>query len=218
MKLSILIPTHNRPKLFQRAINSVLNNRSEIDIEIIVNNDTNDIQEIYDNQTNIMYHYQQFHDISKIYEYLYKQSSGEYIYYLEDDDYIRSNFFPSLDLTKDINYMEYISNPLITCYGPLCSHKKLTINRKYKHNTSKQFFELFDDEEFQLGQILFKKILVTNFPAGNHLNNDYRLFQNITEKNPSFKYISKQTWIQTSDGKDNISIPDLNIDDRFHEK
>lgn len=218
MKLSVLILSHNRPRLFHRAIKSVLNNRPDFSVEILVNNDTKDITEVYDDNINIQYLYKQHHDLSKIYECLYRRASGEYIYYLEDDDYIRPNFFINLDLTKDINYMEYVSNPLITRHGPLCSHKKLTVNRKLKHNTSKEFFELFDDEEFQLGQILFKKILITEFPTGNYLNNDYRLFQNITEKSPSFKYISEQTWVQTSDGNDNISFPDLNTDIRFNEK
>ena len=43
MKLSILIPTHNRPKLFSRALHSVLNILPKYEIQIIVNNDSNDI-------------------------------------------------------------------------------------------------------------------------------------------------------------------------------
>ena len=48
MKLSVLIPTHKRPKLFIRCLNSVLNTLDELDFEVIVNNDSNDITEIED--------------------------------------------------------------------------------------------------------------------------------------------------------------------------
>lgn len=216
MKLSVLLLTHNRPKLFQRALKSILDILPDYDIEVLVNNDTRDIEEI--KHKCVTYYYKTSNDLSDLYHYLYTKSKGEYIYYLEDDDYIRSNFFTSIDFTKDINYMEYISRPLIEHYGPLCSLKKITVNRKFKSKTSREFFELFDDTEFQLGQILFKKILVTKFPTGNYLNNDYKLFQNITKESPSFRYISKQTWVQTTDGRDNISFTYLNTDNRFHEK
>jgi glycosyltransferase involved in cell wall biosynthesis len=57
MKLSILILTHNRPILFKRCINSVLNNLPNFDIEILVNNDSKDITEIYHDNVNIFYYY-----------------------------------------------------------------------------------------------------------------------------------------------------------------
>ena len=47
MMLSILILTHNRPQLFKRALTSVLNNLPDYEIEILVNNDSQDIEEIY---------------------------------------------------------------------------------------------------------------------------------------------------------------------------
>ena len=56
MKLSILILTHNRPLLFERCINSVLNNLPNYDIEILVNNDSNDITEIHNDKVNIYYY------------------------------------------------------------------------------------------------------------------------------------------------------------------
>ena len=46
MKLSVLIPTHNRPKLFTRCLTSVLDTLDGLEFEVIVNNDSNDITEI----------------------------------------------------------------------------------------------------------------------------------------------------------------------------
>ena len=45
MRLSILILSHNRPYLFRRCLESVLKQLQD-DIEVIVNNDTQDIEEI----------------------------------------------------------------------------------------------------------------------------------------------------------------------------
>lgn len=216
MKLSVLILTHNRPELFKRAINSVLNNLPGYDIEILVNNDTNDINEIYDNRVSIHYYYFRHDDLSCVYKYLFDLATGEFIYYLEDDDYIKTNFFDCLDLTADVNFMEYVSEPLIKEIGPYHSYKKISKSRSIDHkNKTKIFIDQFDDEEFQLGQIVFRKKLVDKFPAGNNTYNDYTLFQNIAKCKPTLKYIHEQTWVQTTDGNDNISFPDFNVDERF---
>jgi glycosyltransferase involved in cell wall biosynthesis len=217
MKLSVLILTHNRPKLFKRAISSVLNNLPGYDIEILVNNDTSDIDEIYDDRVPIKYHYFQHDDLSCIYKYLFDRATGEFIYYLEDDDYIRVNFFECLDLTTDINYMEYISEPLIREIGPYHSFKRISKNRVINHkNNAKIFVDNIDSEEFQLGQIVFRRSLVDIFPKGNTIYNDFVLFQKIANDNTSFKYVNEVTWVQTTDGQDNISFPEYNKDVRFH--
>ena len=217
MKLSVLILTHNRPGLFKRAINSVLNNLPDYDIEILVNNDTADINEIYDNRVSIHYQYFQHDDLSCVYKYLFDLATGEFIYYLEDDDYIKPNFFSNLDLTADINFMEYVSEPLIREIGPYHSFKKISKNRGIDHSNDARFFvERFNDEEFQLGQILFRRKLMGKFPTGNSICNDYVLFQRVAMPGATFKYIYEQTWIQTTDGQDNISFPNLNTDERFY--
>jgi glycosyltransferase involved in cell wall biosynthesis len=216
MKLSILIPTHNRPKLFSRALHSVLNILPKYEIQIIVNNDSNDIVEQYSDNVCIKYYYYKYNDISSIYRQLFERSSGEFVYFLEDDDYILPNFFNCLDYSYDINYMEYISEPLINLYGPVKALDIISTNRKVNHNNNAQtFFDTFDDEEFQLGQILFDRKLVKDFPTGNHINNDYHLFRNIAKLSKRFKYIKDKTWVQTTDGNDNISFPKLNSDERF---
>jgi glycosyltransferase involved in cell wall biosynthesis len=209
--------THNRSALFTRAINSVLDNLPDFDLEIIVNNDTNDIDEIYNKHVSIQYHYyQNEEDLSRVYKYLFDISTGEYVYYLEDDDYIKPNFFHNIDLKYDINYMEYISEPLIREIGPYLAMKKISKNRSIEHkNQARGFLEQFDDEEFQLGQILFRRTLIDKFPRGNLLNNDYNLFHEIAKPGVTFKYIDIQTWTQTTDGNDNISFPNLNTDNRF---
>jgi glycosyltransferase involved in cell wall biosynthesis len=216
MKLSILILTHNRPILFKRCIDSVLNTLPDYSIEILVNNDTKDIQEIHTEDTNVQYSYYQSYDLSKTYENLFNRARGEYIYFLEDDDYIKPDFFSALDFNYDVNYLEYISQPLIEELGPAQQLKRMTLNRCLSHVSNlMEFLDCYDDRDFQLGQIMFKRCLVSQFPEGNNINNDLELFRSLIRSKATIKYILGQRWIQTTSGGDNISFDNLNRDDRF---
>lgn len=214
MKLSICIPTHNRPKLFKRCINSVLNNLPDYNIEILVNNDTNDVEEILSENISIKYYYKKYIDLSKIYKFLFDKSNGKFIYFLEDDDYILPNFFNNLNLNYDVNYFEYFSKPHITFEGKKIATLRQKINRKNKKFNLKKFIEKSDFEYFQLSQICFKKEKLISFPKGNNLSNDLNLFKKLN-KDSSFIYVDKPCWVQTVDGGDNISFNNLNIDNRF---
>lgn len=213
-KLSICILTHNRPKLFKRCIESILsNNLTEYEIEILVNNDSADIQEIYDDNINVNYYYEKTYDISKLYYFLYKKSKGEYIFFLEDDDYILPHFFKKINFNYDINYFEYLSKPHL-CEGKLIAKTRQKINRANKNLNFNNFLINSNFEYFQLSQICFKKNKLKTFPFGNILKNDLKLFKSI-DKNSTFFYIDKPCWVQTTDGGDNISFNNLNKDERF---
>jgi glycosyltransferase involved in cell wall biosynthesis len=215
MKLSICLPTHNRPKLFTRAIKSILSTDPDFEYEIRVNNDSCDITEIPGEH--IHYTYYKDTDLSNIYKHLFDTSTGEYIFFLEDDDYIHPSFFSSLDFEYDINYILYTSIDHIEHYGP---HEAINRQLLNKHLTSvtkySEFIDTYDDMYFQLSQIVFKKDVVLKFPDGNNINNDYKLFSECINKESTIKYIGKQLWIQTTDGLDNISFEELNKDERFN--
>ena len=72
--ISILIPTHNRPLLFKRCINSVLNQNTEVEYQILVNNDSGDIEEIYHDKIHIEYFYKHYSDLSLVYIHLFDSS------------------------------------------------------------------------------------------------------------------------------------------------
>ncbi|HLE09657.1 MAG: hypothetical protein A2504_06960 [Bdellovibrionales bacterium RIFOXYD12_FULL_39_22] len=191
VKLSILILTHNRPILFQRCIGSALENRPS-GVEIIVNNDSQDIKEI----PGAKYFYEKHDDLSLVYKFLFDNAKGEFVYFLEDDDYLMKNF-----------------------YKVVMGIKQNTIFRYFPEKNIKLYYEYFKDEgkfktEFQLGQIIFKKETVKNFPIGNRLDNDFLLY---LEANANEKFIKNEAclYVQTLDGKDNISYPLLNRDVRF---
>lgn len=217
MKISICIPTHNRPQLFKRALQSVLSQNVEHEYDIHVNNDSHDIDEVYSDTVQIHYSYYQPDDLSQIYKKLLDDAKGEFVYFLEDDDYLNSNFFEKLDLSYDINYMLYISKPHIDEVGIRGMLDRQNINSHLLNvDRHREFVDGYNDIYFQLGQIIFRKDMVINFPEGNHLNNDYIFFESCFHKNTTIKYINNQLWTQTIDGSDNISFPRLNNDDRFY--
>jgi len=216
MKLSILILTHNRPLLFERCINSVLNNLPNYDIEILVNNDSNDITEIHNDKVNIYYYYEKNKKLTDTYKFLYEKSKGEYIFYLQDDDYIKSNFFKFLNFNYDINFLNYLSKDILTYKRNLASYYKRFFNKfksLSKINNLSEFLNIYEPRDFQFSQIVFKKNGIKYWPTEDNIFNDYKIFKSLELE--TIFYISKPLWVQTTDGKDNISFRIFNKDKRF---
>lgn len=78
MTLSILILSHNRPELFNKLIQRVIDMNP---FEIIVNNDSDDIDE---SDNYILYHKKG--SLNELYKFLVSKSHGSHIWFLEDDD------------------------------------------------------------------------------------------------------------------------------------
>lgn len=184
--LSILILTHNRPELFKRALNSVLELKLE-NIEILVNNDSSDISESKEYKLFRV----KLENLSEIYFNLFKNAKGKYIYFLEDDDYLLNGF-------KEF-YNEVLEN-----------NSDFGIAKYIKHNLKPM---KFNKEDFQLSQVIFKKSKITKFPFDNDIENDYKLY--INNKNDNTLVSNKVIFKQTTDGKDNISFKCFNKDKRF---
>ena len=195
--LSILILTHNRPKLFKRCLNSVLNNLPKY-VEIIVNNDSNDIIEI--DHLQVTYHYYKSNNLSNVYKFLLDKSNNDMIMYLEDDDYLVKTFWKNFTryFRKDIDlyYMNYIP----------VANSDLKIGKEFKIEK--------ENNLFQLSQIIFNKNNVSSFPDDNNIYNDWKLFQQV--KTNKIQLIKVPMFVQTTDGHDNISFKEFNNDKRFN--
>lgn len=171
---------------------SVLDNLPDYPVEVLVNNDTHDIIEVQ--HPCVSYYYDCHDDLSSTYKGLFDKATGEFVYFLEDDDYLLPHFFSTLDFAYDINFLNYkAADPIVEI-------------QRVRAGFS------VDKYHFQLGQVLFRKDKLTHFPTGNVLANDWALYQAITGTTTMVK---KYTWIQTTDGKDNISFGAYSKDDRF---
>jgi len=190
IKLSILILTHNRPILFERCLWSVLRNKPD-NVEILVNNDSNDITEIKGPK----YFYENNDDITKTYKFLFDKAQGEFIYFLEDDDYVVDEFYDIVMNTNENTIFKYIPFSGIKTYF--------------------DFWKNSFEYNFQIGQMYFRKKDLKKFPEKpNYLQNDLEIYKRVNSVN-KFKHSNQVIFHQTTDGKDNISFYYLNNDNRF---
>jgi len=169
---------------------SVLKNKP-VYVEILVNNDSNDITEI----PGATYFYENNKDITKTYKHLFDKAKGEFIYFLEDDDYVVQDFY---DIINKVN-----TN---------------TIFRYVPFSGIKTYFEFWKgdfDYNFQIGQMIFRKEDLKEFPTKpNYLQNDFEIYKRVNAVN-EFKHTKQNIFYQSTDGNDNISFYYLNKDKRF---
>lgn len=202
MKLSILILTHNRPTLFDRCLRSVLEQLPN-DVEVIVNNDSNDILEIEHPQ--VRYYYNKFDNLSAIYQFLLMQAQGEYVYYLEDDDYLTKDFM-SIPLEQDLivgnYYPTYNPKYMLSCLGMYADELLWP----------EQFADQIDMYHLQLSQHIFRRkcIMDFDFLPDNNVHNDIRLVLHANKTAYKVQTLKKIFFYQTTDGGDNISFPESN--------
>lgn len=197
IKLSVLILTHNRPALFQRALESVLA-QLPAGVEIIVNNDSNDITEV--KHRAVKYHYNQYEHLSQVYEFLLGEARGTHVYYLEDDDYLLEGFFDRI--------LPLLDNDIIA------GNHYPTYNDAFIKRTTRMFHELkpfeLNREDMQLSQFVMRKSLAETFtfPEDSHIHNDCKLVEHVLAHSTKVQPISKLLFVQTTDGGDNISFPE----------
>ena len=203
-KLSILILTHKRPELFKRCVNSILYQKDLEDVEILVTSDNYDIT--YIRPDIIKYWHNTFYKsqtpLTDKYRFLIEHAHGEYVYFLEDDDFLTINGLSKL-LTECSK-----GNDLIL--GKFFNDENEGYNQRISRIQKQD-----DEDEFQLGQVLWKRSLFKDFDWNNEfktddIKNDWILLNKI--KNIHNCNIYKSTFIffkQTYNG-DNISVP-MNI-------
>ena len=200
IKLSILLLTHNRPKLFQRCLEKIIPQLTP-EIEVIVNNDSNDIIEIV--HPSVRYYYNSYDNLSTVYKFLLDNASGSYVYYAEDDDYLTQGIVAK--------WIEWFDN-----YDLLVGNFYPTYRNDIEDNTFWNKVQMFtedspyylDQELLQLSQYVFKKELINDFifPADSDVHNDILLVKHALSKLPMIKTTNKIFYYQTTDGGDNISF------------
>lgn len=196
MLMSILILTHKRPELFHRCLLSALKD-IPANIEILVNNDSRDIIEIPHSQ--VKYFYENPEHLSDKYKLLLDKSTGEYIYYLEDDDYLVQNFYK-------------IVLPYLKDYDIIGGNYYPTWNDEWVMRCTSSMSNSFnlDGAELQLGQFIMRRSIARTFQFAkdSHIHNDKRLVQHVYSLSKNPININKVLYFQTTDGGDNISFPE----------
>jgi len=162
-KISVIIPTHNREKLCKRAIASVLAQTFE-DYEIIVSNDSEldySIEESYIFQhPKVSYYKIPPKGYDHNYMFLAEKSTGEYLYCLEDDDYLINNNIFEKGVTL-INKYDQVN--AVVMNSSLGFKEAVSDKTSFKEiYSNEEFFKLFPDISvgFQFGQVLAKTSII----------------------------------------------------------
>lgn len=201
MDLTILLPTHNRPHLYQRALTSVLNQIPK-GVQVIVNNDSNDITEISHPQ--VKYYYNNYNNLSDVYKFLLSTATTSYVYFLEDDDYLKNGFFNVLNQHLTDNYDIISGN-----YWPTFNDEHiLKTHTNGIYTEQEQFVNALDYKYLQLSKFIFKRkrIVNYNFKKDSNVHNDIDLVLHAVSESDKFICLPDVLYFQTVDGKDNISF------------
>ena len=151
------------------------------------------------------------------YKYLFNLAKGEYIYFLEDDDLLLTDFSflddSNLATKKEQKLnLSHLKNSSPDYYFGKYKYHVLRENinwkqeffKLFKLNHKKLFFEYPNPDNFQsfqLSQLVIKKKIIKFFPITNNKYNDYYLFKNNPGK---IKYLNKY-FFQQGIAKNNVS-------------
>ena len=98
--ISFIITTFNSDKTIVRAIKSILNQKSNLDFEIIVvddgsNDKTKDVLKSYYDK--IKYYYKENEGVACARNFGMQKAKGEYIIFVDSDDYINNTMLEDIE-------------------------------------------------------------------------------------------------------------------------
>lgn len=178
--LTILIPTHNRPRELRIALGSLT--KIKVPFKVIINCDDKSIDKNIINEFKILditFYKKKFQNWGEVYAFLIRKVQTEYFYFLEDDDKLNTNFNFLNSNSKPDYYFGYYqphereSTNIIKLRKWFLKMFGSTHTEIFKQNPNAQDFT-----HFQLGQLVFKKEIINEVPSTNDNYNDYYLFKN----------------------------------------
>lgn len=179
MKVSIVVPIYNSEKYLKRCINSILNQTYK-NIEILLIDDGSD-----DNSGKICDRYSKryrkikvFHiqnsGVSNARNLGIQNSTGEYIQFVDSDDYIKS------DMTEKLikNALKYDSD-MVMCSYKLISKYRTKIERVDKNNTyynqNEFLYKLLEAQHYDYFNSPFNKLYKAELIKGNKILFDAKI-------------------------------------------
>jgi len=160
--ISIIIPSYNRAHTIVKTVNSVLN-QTFIDFEIILvddgsNDNTEEIlSEMLETDSRIKYFYQENAGVSAARNHGISLSDGEYICFLDSDDYYEDNFLEKM-------YDKVINHRLEVCYCGFREFNKTIIRKKKTKFLNRDFLSEYiaGIVAITTSSFMIKKELITN--------------------------------------------------------
>lgn len=175
--VSFIIPAYNSANIIKKTIDSILKQKTDIEYEIVIVDDgsTDDmyktILKYYLNKKEkVKYYFKENGGISDARNYGIEKAIGDYIIFVDHDDYISENLLNDISeyIEKDIDLIKW--NPiLVDNNGNEISRGVLIESDKVI--TGEEGFNLLYGQDYLLGCVwnyCFKKSIAEEFPKGRY--------------------------------------------------
>lgn len=150
MKVSIIIPVYNAEAHIRHCLNSILSQKFE-DYELLLINDgstdnsENICNEYAEKDSRIKVYHQKNAGVSAARNKGLKNANGEWITFVDSDDYIRDNYFAALEKQNDADW--------------------ILLNIEREIDNQLEFFLKFDNKYFPINSFIKKYSLYPDFPS-----------------------------------------------------
>ena len=181
-KLSIIVPVYNSDKYIARCIESIINQKYE-NIELILIDDGSK-----DNSLEIMKHYKDLdkrifvysntnHGVSYTRNYGLEKATGEYITFVDSDDYIDKDMYNEM-----IKALEKEKTDMVICSYKKVIEENISINNKTpkskKLNGIDEAFSYLKNEKYNYISNIWNKIYLKN-KIQNKFNEKYYIGEDL---------------------------------------
>ena len=197
--ISFIIPCYNSANTIKRAIDSILNQNTDLEYEIIVVDDgstdnTEQVLKCYENDERIKYYKKENSGVADTRNYGVKMATGDYIIFVDSDDYISEN------LLKDIEPYILQEIELVKWNVIFVDEQQNEISKPesvaFENTTGEQGFNnLFGKDNLIdcLWNYAIKKELMIEFPSGTY-HEDFATMPLIILNSKSFVSIDKREY------------------------
>ncbi|MEP2024873.1 MAG: glycosyltransferase family 2 protein [Reichenbachiella sp.] len=200
IKVSVIIPTYNRPESLQVAVQSVLD-QGVVDVEVIIIDDASNeshipaIEEVALLSKEItLFSRQENHGVSSCRNLGLKEAKGEFVVFLDDDDVLLAGM-----LERSIAAIERANADIVSCRSAV-KGSQITKNKLKRYNAQQQDeLDLYDMENSpaehiflyapQIHTFLFRKKSIIDVKFVEQLNygEDMVFWMKLAEKGLIFK-------------------------------
>ena len=189
-KVSVIVPVYNVEKYLEKCLDSLVNQTLD-DLEIIVVNDGST-----DNSKNIIKEFQEQHkDKNLIYlekengglsdarNYGMKKATGEYIAFLDSDDYVDYSIYEKMYNKAKEKNADYVECDFYWTYD---SHKKEDIGVRYRSKKEMLIYA----RVVAWNKLIKREIIKEKFPVGLYYE-DIEFFYKLLPNINSFEFVEE---------------------------
>lgn len=172
MLVSVLMPTYNHEKCIGQALESILFQRRNFDLEVLIGDDSSQdrtveiVSEYYKKRPDILKPIFRSENIGFKNNYidLFFRCKGKYIAVLSGDDY----WIDPYKLQKQVDFLEENPDYVLVGHNSIVLHDELStpaiLSNQTKTSTDVSTRDLMENNPFSASEVMFRNFLIKEFP------------------------------------------------------